>query len=193
MTDGLLIGEMRLAGHVSAQIYGPGDLVSGAQEPDGALPTAQALHALVPTSLAVLDDRFVAAMSRWPRVAAQVFTQVMRQVDRAGEHQAISQLTRVEDRLLALFWYIADRWGRVRPDGVTIDLPLTHETIGRLVGARRPTVSLGLRELAREDLLRREHNGRWVLAAQSLQYVNSDHRANGHAHVRRELRSARAL
>jgi CRP-like cAMP-binding protein len=179
VTDGLLIGEMRLAGHVSAQIYGPGDLVGGVHEPDGALATAQALHALVPTSLAVLDDRFVAAVGRWPRLAAQFFTQAMRQVDRAGEHQAISQLTRVEDRMLALFWYLADRWGRVRLDGVTIDLPLTHETIGRLVGARRPTVSLGLRELARQDLLRREQGGRWLLATASLQRVNGEHRENG--------------
>jgi CRP/FNR family cyclic AMP-dependent transcriptional regulator len=177
--DGLLIGEMRLSGHVSARIYGPGDLVSGVYDPDGALATAQTLHALVPTSLAVLDDRFVAAMSRWPRLAAQFFTQAMRQVARAGEHQAISQLTRVEDRLLALFCYLADRWGRVRPDGVTIDLPLTHETIGRLVGARRPTVSLGLRELARQERLRREQDGRWLLAAESLRGVNGGHPEDG--------------
>jgi hypothetical protein len=102
VTDGLVIGEMRLAGQVSAQIYGPGDLLNGDQKPDGSLATAQALHAPVPTSLAVLDDRFVAAMGQWPRLAAQFFAEAMRQVDRAGEHKAISQLTRVEDRLLAL-------------------------------------------------------------------------------------------
>jgi CRP/FNR family transcriptional regulator, cyclic AMP receptor protein len=179
VTDGLLIGEMRLAGQVSAQIYGPGDLLNGDDEPDGSLATAQALHAPVPTSLAVLDDRFVSAVSRWPRLAGQFFTQAMRQVDRAGEHHAISQLTRVEDRLLALFWYLADRWGHVSTIGVTIELPLTHETIGRLVGARRPTVSLGLRALARQDLLRREPDGRWLLAAQSLQRINGECPENG--------------
>jgi CRP-like cAMP-binding protein len=179
VTAGLLIGEMRLAGDVSAQIYGPGDLLSAEHEPDGMLATEQALHAPVPTSLAVLDDRFVAAMRQWPRLAAQFFTQAMRQVDRAGEHQAISQLSRVEDRLLALFWYLADRWGRVRVDGVMIDLPLTHETIGRLIGARRPTVSLGLKELARQGLLRREQDGRWLLAAESLERVNSERSENG--------------
>ena len=118
-------------------------------------------------------------MRQWPRLAAQFFTQAMRQLDRAGEHKAISQLTRVEDRLLALFWYLADRWGRVRADGVAIDLPLTHETIGWLIGARRPTVSLGLRELATQDLLRREQDGRWLLAAESLQRVNNEHREDG--------------
>jgi CRP/FNR family transcriptional regulator, cyclic AMP receptor protein len=179
VTDGLLIGEMRLAGHVSAQIYGPGDLLGGDHEPDGSLATVQALHAPVPTSLAVLDDRFVTAMRRWPRLAAQFMTQAMRQVDHAGQHKAISQLTRVEDRLLALFWYLADRWGRVRVDGIMLDLPLTHEAIGWLIGARRPTVSLGLRELATQDLLRREPDGRWLLAAESLQRVTSQHRDDG--------------
>lgn len=177
--DGLLVGEMRLAGHVSAQIYGPGDVLTSDHEPNGSLTTTQALHAPVPTSLAVLDERFVVAMRRWPRLAPQFFSQTMRQVDRAGEHRAICQLARVEDRLLALFWFLADRWGRVRVDGVAIDLPLTHETIGRLIGARRPTVTLGLRKLARQDLLRRESGGSWLLATESLHQVNGAGLGNG--------------
>jgi CRP/FNR family transcriptional regulator, cyclic AMP receptor protein len=169
---GLIISEVRLAGHVSAQLYGPGDLLGGSREANGSLATTQALQAPVPTSLAILDDRFVTAVSRWPRLATAFFTQTARQIDRGREHQAICQLTRVEDRLLTLFWYLADRWGRVCVDGVTIQLPLTHETIGRLIGARRPTVTLGLRELARQRLLRREQSGRWLLASESLQRVN---------------------
>jgi CRP/FNR family cyclic AMP-dependent transcriptional regulator len=179
VTEGLLIAEMRLAGHVSAQIYGPEDLVNGDHEPNGSLATAQVLHAPVATSLALLDDRFVAALRQWPRLAARFFVQAMRQADRAGEHQAICQLTRVEDRLLALFWYLADRWGRVRTDAVVIEVPLTHETIGRLVGARRPTVTLGLRQLARQGLLRRERDGRWLLATDSVTRVNTEPGGNG--------------
>jgi len=172
VTAGLIISEVRLAGHVSAQLYGPGDLLSGNHEPNGSLAITQSLRAPVPTSLAILDDRFVAAVSRWPRLAAAFFTQTMCQIDRAREHQTICQLTRVEDRLMTLFWSLADRWGRVRVDGVTIDLPLTHETIGRLIGARRPTVTLGLRELARQRLLCREQGGRWLVATESLHRVN---------------------
>ncbi|HZO79914.1 MAG TPA: hypothetical protein VFB39_17905 [Solirubrobacteraceae bacterium] len=86
LTDGLLIGERRLAGHISAQIYGPGDLLNGDPERDGSLAIVQALHAPIPASLAVLDDRFVAATRQWPRLAALFFTQTMRQADRAREH-----------------------------------------------------------------------------------------------------------
>ena len=166
--EGLLIAEMWLAGQAAAQIYGPGDALRLEHEPHGSLATEHALHTPVPTSLALLDHRFLASLGRWPRLSAGFFTQAMRQVERAREHQVISQLTRVEDRLLALFWHLAERSGRVRKDGVTIDLPLTHETIGRMVGARRPTVTLGLRELARRGLLRREDH-LWLLATDSHQ------------------------
>ena len=92
----------------------------------------------------------------------------MRQIGDAGVPQTISPTARVEDRLLALFWHLADRWGRVLPDGVRIELPLTHETIGHLIGARRPTVTLGLSALRGEGLLRRQVDGAWLLAHDSL-------------------------
>jgi CRP/FNR family cyclic AMP-dependent transcriptional regulator len=168
--DGLLIGEMWLAGQAAAQIYGPGDVLRLDDEVHGSLATARALHTPVVTSLALLDRRFLAAMGRWPRLAADFFTQSMRQIERAREHQVISQLTRVEDRLLALFWGLANRWGRVGREGVSIAVPLTHEIIGRMVGARRPTVTLGLRTLARQRLLWREGQT-WLLATDSLQLV----------------------
>ena len=47
-----------------------------------------------------------------------------------------------------MFGLLADRWGRVTPDGIVVDLALTHELIGHLVGGRRPTVTLALAELA---------------------------------------------
>jgi CRP-like cAMP-binding protein len=45
-----------------------------------------------------------------------------------------------------------------------LDLPLTHELIGRMVGARRPTVSLALAELAQAGTLVRRLDGAWVLS-----------------------------
>ena len=75
---------------------------------------------------------------------------------------AISQQPRLDDRLWMLFWELADRHGRVHPDGVHVDLPLTHEVLSHLAGARRPSVSSALTKLA--DQGRLERNGRgWVL------------------------------
>ena len=60
----------------------------------------------------------------------------------------MSQQRGIDRRLLVLFWEAANRWGRVTPDGVRVRLPLTHQTLGHLVGSRRPSVSVALGALA---------------------------------------------
>jgi CRP-like cAMP-binding protein len=48
-------------------------------------------------------------------------------------------------------------------DGVVVPLALTHRILGQLVGARRPTVSTALGELAERDELARRPDGSWLL------------------------------
>src|SRR6266496_530716 len=48
------------------------------------------------------------------------------QLARAAVQQAISQLPRVEIRVLALMWHLAERWGHVTPGGLALTLGLTH-------------------------------------------------------------------
>ena len=45
-----------------------------------------------------------------------------------------------------LMWHLADRWGRVTPDGIRIPLRLTHQLLADLVASRRPSVTAGLRQ-----------------------------------------------
>ncbi len=52
-----------------------------------------------------------------------------------------------------LLWHLADRWGRVRSEGVVLPLRLTHSVLADLVAARRPTVTTSLSELARQELV----------------------------------------
>lgn len=168
--DGVVVREMRLGPYVSAQLCGPGDLLELRSAHDqSCLPTSTRVSVPVTAVLALLDDRVLRAARRWPRLGGRLLAQAIRQTGAADAHQAISQLPRVEDRLLALFWHLADRWGHVLAGGVRIALPLTHESIGRLIGARRPTVTLGLRALRTEGLLQRQVDGVWLLAHNSLQ------------------------
>jgi hypothetical protein len=44
-----------------------------------------------------------------------------------------------------------------------VRLRLTHELIGQLVGAKRPTVSLALRELDERGTVYRRSDGSWLL------------------------------
>ena len=172
--DGVVVREMMLGPHVSAQLCGPGDLLELRSARDQRCLPALATVSVPGTAvLALLDDRVLAASRRWPQLGGRLLAQAMGQIGDAAAHQAISQLAHVEDRLLALFWHLADRWGRVLSAGVRIDLPLTHETIGHLIGARRPTVTLGLRALRAAGLLQRQVDGAWLLAHGSLQRLTT--------------------
>jgi hypothetical protein len=81
----------------------------------------------------------------------------------------------VEDRLEATFWDLADRWGRMTPSGIHLPLQLTHETLARLVGGRRPTISLALRDLAERGVVARRPDGSWLLTAAGPSLAPSDH------------------
>src|SRR3954466_9039258 len=163
--DGVLARELVVADHVSAELLGPGDLVrpwQGASE-SGLLPVRAVWSVLSTVTPAVLDRRFAAEAARYPEITAALFDRLGERSLRLATTQAISQLTRVDRRLKALFWHLAERWGRVSGDGVVVPLALTHRILGQLVGARRPTVSTALSELAeREELIRRP-DGSWLL------------------------------
>ncbi len=52
------------------------------------------------------------------------------QVERNAALAALTQIARVDLRLLGLLWYLAERWGRVAADGHLLELPLTQEQLG---------------------------------------------------------------
>ena len=119
--------------------------------------------ALQPVRLAVLDRRITAVMGRWPELVSAIVARAVRRSFELATNQATSHLTRVDARLELLFWGLADRWGRVGPDGVVLELPLTHQVLGRLVGAQRPSVTTALSDLARRGVIERRDDGAWML------------------------------
>jgi CRP-like cAMP-binding protein len=112
--------------------------------------------------IAVLDERFGRIVGRWPEVTAGLLSRTIRRSRWMAIMLAISNLTRVDERVIAVMWHLADRWGHVTPDGVVVPVPLTHEMIGKLVGAHRPSVTSALGELQRRGTLTRRDNA-WVL------------------------------
>jgi hypothetical protein len=163
--DGVLSRELVVADHVSAELLGPGDLVRPWQTGNRAslLPVDALWSVLSPLTVAVLDRRFAAEIARYPEITSGLFDRMGERSVRLATTQAISQLTRVDRRLRALFWHLAERWGRVSGQGVIVPLALTHRTLGQLVGARRPTVSTALSELAERGELIRRPDGSWLL------------------------------
>jgi CRP/FNR family transcriptional regulator, cyclic AMP receptor protein len=160
---GLITQDITLAGRCNSDLLGPGDVFRPWRSAETSLPCEVAWTAGGGAAIAVLDERFLAAARRWPDLSAVLYDRLAEQLELARARAALVGLPRVEQRILALFWQLADRWGVVRPHGVDVELSLTHELIGHLVGAQRPTVSLALQALAAMDLLRRDARGVWTL------------------------------
>jgi hypothetical protein len=51
----------------------------------------------------------------------------------------------------------------VTSTGVVISLGLTHEALGRLIGAQRPTVTLALRSLGERGAVERRKDRSWLV------------------------------
>ncbi len=163
--DGLLIRRVHVGNRAAAELFGPGDVIRP-WDTDGEyapLPITVAWHVLKPTRLAVLDTAFVLRVAPWPSITSRIVGRIAQRARYLALTQAVTHLPRVYARLLILFWLLAERWGRVNPEGVTITLPLTHEVLGMLVGAHRPPVTIALQRLSRAGLLTRPRTDRWLL------------------------------
>jgi CRP/FNR family transcriptional regulator, cyclic AMP receptor protein len=164
LLDGLVSRTVVLDGVVSAQLLGHGDLVRTGSGRSEALVAVEVRWSVIePLAVALLDERFLLTVRRWPELVAALFERLTAQEQRRDIHLALSQLPRVADRIHALLWLLAERWGRVTPQGVTLRLRLTHELIGQLVGAKRPTVTLALKELEERSSVDRRPDGGWLL------------------------------
>jgi len=163
--DGLLAHELRLGSGASAELLGAGDLLRPWDEiqAQSISDWSVSWRVLEPTRLAVLDRRFATVASRWPALLDVILRRSVMRARAAGFLRAVTHLTRVDDRLIVVMWFLAERWGRVRPEGVVLPLKLTHQLLAALVGAKRPSVTTALGELTAAGLLERRDDGSWLL------------------------------
>jgi CRP-like cAMP-binding protein len=165
LLDGVLGARRQVERRAHLEILGPGELVRPWVElgPESLVPYDPSWTALEPTRLAVLDERFASSVARWPEVTAALMNRLVLRARRLSVQMAISFLPRVDRRALLMLWLLADRFGRVTPDGVLVGLPLTHGQIGELVGARRPSVTMALSDLRREGTIEALPGKGWLL------------------------------
>ena len=163
--EGLLVREATVSNHPCAELLGPGDLLRAGDDSDGEelLPRRIEWAAATSARIAIVDQALAVRMAQWPEIFAALMDRAARRAERLVVTQAIAHLTRVDDRLLALLWLLAERWGRVVPGGVLVSLRLPHRTLAGMVGARRPSVTTALGQLMARGAIERRSDGAWIL------------------------------
>jgi CRP-like cAMP-binding protein len=167
VVSGLLVCERDVFARPAAQVFGPGDMI----DPSMLRDRHATWRALTNAHLVVLDEHFVLAARRFPQLLRGLTARMLQSCDELQLRASIVGMPRVEDRLLAMLASFAIRWGHVTPQGLTLELPVTHQLLGRLVGARRPTISLAVGTLREQGLLHRDGHGPWILPAAATDWA----------------------
>jgi CRP/FNR family transcriptional regulator, cyclic AMP receptor protein len=162
--EGMLVRRVGRDGRFGAELLGPGDILRPWQHDgeDETLPFATSFRILERVQVAQLDLRFTGRLLAYPEVAGNLVGRAMQRSRTLAVNMAIAHHTRVDRRLLLLFWHLADRWGRVTAEGIRIPLRLTHQVLADLVASRRPSVTTALAQLEDEGRLTRIDKG-WLL------------------------------
>ena len=163
--EGVMLHRVGIDGRFGAELVGEGDVLRPVNQDveSATLPLTVEWLILEPARVAVLDERFVRQLARFPQIAGKLFARSVQRSRQLAVNMAIVHQARVDVRLHLLFWQLAGRWGRVRADGVVLPLRLTHTVLADLVAARRPTVTSALSDLSRRGLVRAVSDG-WLLS-----------------------------
>jgi CRP-like cAMP-binding protein len=151
---GLFTVDVHVGGRTATELLGPGDLLQPLRtEVDQLLERKVTCRALAPSRVAVLDGGFLDRIRPWPELVLTLLRRVEQRAVHLNLQRAVSSHPSLELRLALLLWLLAERWGRVEPGAVRLELPLTHALLGRLVAAERPSVSRSLARLSEHGLV----------------------------------------
>jgi len=165
IAEGLMSREVEVMRRRCVEIVGPGDVMRPWQWDDEGTHVAAEVgwQVLEPSRLAVLDHALVTRINPWPELGVELFSRGIRRAHWLAVALAIAHHPGVEERLLLTLWHLAERWGRVTPQGVAVILPLSHQRLADLVGSHRPSVTTAMGELRRAGVIDRRASGEWVL------------------------------
>lgn len=164
--DGVLARDVSVRDRCCAELVGAGDVLRPWDQADATFASVRhdfRWDVLREARVAVLDARVAAVLAGWPCVVSGLLARSLRRVRAMGLQYALTQVHGVDVRLHLVLWHLADRWGRMTPDGVVLALPLTHDLLGRMIGARRPSVTSALQRLDRDAVVQRGDDGTWLL------------------------------
>ena len=177
VVSGVVLIEHGAAPTSSAEILGPGDACT--IDASRATGPGAAYGALIiePARLYALVHPLAGLLADWPPGGARLIDVLLERHRRRNRHQAILGFSRVEDRVLLVLWALAERFGEQVPDGALLTLKLTHQMLGCLTAARRPTVTTALGVLRTAGLVCQTSGGGLWVSAEAAELERTGRRA----------------
>jgi hypothetical protein len=161
----MLARRIDLHGQQRAELLGAGDVIRPWETGEEFTSLAVTLRwdVVSPTRIAVLDDHFVSCCDGSPDVLGRLAVRGIQRSQRLATQLALAEIRHIDERLLALFTLLGDRFGRMTAKGVHLPVRMTHDLLAEIVGAKRPTVTTAVGELERRGALRRRDDRTWLV------------------------------
>lgn len=93
----------------------------------------------------------------------RILDAVCRYIQQTEELLCIVRSERIQQRLLKILVWLAQKFGREVARGKLIELRLTHQELAEVTGATRVTITRLLRQLEQQDIISRPHRHSIVL------------------------------
>ncbi len=162
VVEGLALVQVSAGRAPVGWLVGADDLVRPWEMTEVSLLAGASWQALAPLRVALLDGDFARRASGLDAVEEALVSKAAQTSNWLFAKSLVTGTSVIEERLLLLFALLGERWGKATSAGVVLAMPLTHQVLATLVGARRPSVSTALRELSGAGHLQRIAEG-WLL------------------------------
>jgi len=175
LLEGLIVIRINAETRAHIELVGAGDVI-GPWVGSGhelTLPSVPTTSVVARARIALLDRRFAIRTARWPEIHAALMHRLIVRARRLSLQSAINALSRIEERLEVTLWELAYRFGRVTPDGIMLDLPLTHSQMAEMVAAQRPSVSTAFTRLQDHGRVVHVARHRWLLLGEPPSTLSS--------------------
>jgi CRP/FNR family cyclic AMP-dependent transcriptional regulator len=143
-------------------LINPGEVVGEIALLDGADRTADAVT-LVDSDLLILERRdFIPFLQKHPEACMRLLAVLCERVRRTSELLEEALFLEGSSRLAKRLVHLAEVFGKAVPGGVKIDIVLSQQQLGNMVGMSRESMNKQLKQWRQDDLIRIE-DGRYVL------------------------------
>jgi CRP/FNR family cyclic AMP-dependent transcriptional regulator len=144
----------------------------GAAPMEGARP--RRIEALEPaTILSCTEDELARLVEAAPAFGVRVLTLLLESARQVGDELARLAFCAVPARLAAKLLDLMERYGRVTPLGIRIDVRFTHMQLSAMIGTSRETLTKALGELRASGSIDVRDRLIWVLDADALESASA--------------------